>query len=172
MSLEGVAEEVNRHLWPVVQFRSNNWPFRKDVAERMDSLQTQCISIASCIAPKADEDVGEFHRRRAKSAGVAAVASGRWSVKWAKQVCAWHNHNIRNSCGRLWAAGILQVRTSSWLQSTRQMFVPRRSTAVNPFTAAAGRLGTRMRRGGPSRRWEDAIHDAQEYIDNERLTGS
>ena len=103
---------------------------------------------------------------------MAAVASGRWSVKWAKQVCAWHNHNIRNSCGRLWAAGILQVRTSSWLQSTRQMFVPRRSTAVNPFTAAAGRLGTRMRRGGPSRRWEDAIHDAQEYIDNERLTGS
>ena len=171
LSLEGVADEVNRHLWPIVQFRSNNWPFRKELAEKMDSLQCQCISIASCIAPKDGEDVGEYHRRRAKSAGVGANLSGRWSLKWAKQVCAWNDHNLRNSSGQLWATGIMQVRPSSWLRSVRQQFVPRFSVALNPFTAEAGRLATRARRGGPSRRWEDSVRDAQAYIEVERLTG-
>ena len=171
LSLDGVAEEINRHLWPVVQFRSNNWPFRKDVAEKMDSLQSHCIAIASCIGPNQDEDVGEYHRRRAKTAGVAAASAGRWSLKWAKQVVAWHNHNLRNTGGLLWGPDVMQVRPMSWLQSLRQRHVPRRSTAVNPFTVDAGRLGTRARRGGPSRRWEDAIGDARAYIDAERLTG-
>ena len=137
----------------------------------MDSLQTQCIAIAACIAPDNDEEVGEYHRRRAKTAGVAAETSGRWSVKWAKQVCCWHNHNLRNSSGCLWAPGVMQVRPTAWLQSMRQQYVPRTPTTATCFTVDAGRLGTRARRGGPSRRWEDAIRDAQEYVDSARLNG-
>ena len=63
------------------------------------------------------------------------------------------------------------MRPSSWLQSARESFVPRRSHAAYPFTAEAGRLATRARRGGPSRRWEDSITDARTYVDSARLTG-
>ena len=65
----------------------------------------------------------------------------------------------------------MQVRPSSWLREMRARFVPIRSIASNPFTSEAGRLGTRSRRGGPHRRWEDAVGDARYYVEQERLTG-
>lgn len=34
----------------------------------------------------------------------------------------------------------------------------------------AGRLGTRDRRGGPSRRWQDGVFDAQAYAEQHRLS--
>ena len=172
LSLAGVAAEVQRHLWPIIKFRSNNWPFRQDIAQRMDNLQTQCIAIAAKIARESeDEPQEEFYRRRAKTAGVAATQCGRWSLLWAKQVCSWHDHNLRNSSGLLWATNVMQVRPSSWLREMRARFVPIRSTAPSPFTSEAGRLGTRNRRGGPHRRWEDAVGDARCYVEQERLTG-
>ena len=171
LSLDGVAEEVQKHLWPIVRFRSNNRPFRKDVAQRMDHLQTQCIAIAAGIAPELDEPLDEFHRRRSKSAGVAATLRGRWSLMWAKQVCSWHDHNLRNSIGLLWASDVMQVRPASWLREMRAKYVPSQSSSSNPFTADAGRLGTRSRRGGPHRRWEDAVADARMYVEQDRLTG-
>ena len=171
LTLEGVAEEIQRHLWPILKYRSNNWPFRKDIAQRMDGLQTQCIAIAAGISPELDEPVEDFHRRRAKTAGVAATLRGRWSSIWAKQVCNWNDHNQRNSSGMLWGFNIMQVRPSSWLNEMRARFVPTVSSAINPFTIEAGRLGTRRRRGGPHRRWEDSVHDARLYVESERLTG-
>ena len=171
LSLEGVAQEVNRHLWPVVKYRSNNWAFSKKLGEQMDNLQSQCVAIAACIAQKTDEDVTEFHRRRAKSVGVILGKTGRWSLMWARQVCAWNDHNLRNSSGLLGAPGIMQVRPASWLRSLRQQYVPLISSAVNAFTADAGRLGTRTRRGPPVKRWEDGVRDARTYVENERMTG-
>jgi hypothetical protein len=41
---------------------------------------------------------------------------------------------------------------------------------LNPFTENAGRLGTRDRRGGPTRRWRDAVSDAQIYVEQNRST--
>ena len=46
--------------------------------------------------------------------------------------------------------------------------MPTVSAATNPFTEHAGRLGTRCRRGGPGRRWADAVSDVQIYCEHHR----
>jgi hypothetical protein len=170
LSLNGVAVEVQRHVWPVIRYRSNCWPFRIDVAKKTDSLQSTYISIAVAIAQEAGESLEEFHRRRAKSAGVAAASVGRWSISWARQVCDWNNHCERNSSGHLWASALIQVQSESWLRDLRRKYVPAVSAATNAFTELAGRLGTRARRGGPARRWHEAVADAQVYAEQHRLT--
>ena len=48
--------------------------------------------------------------------------------------------------------------------------MPAVSAAANPFTELAGRLGTRARRGGPSRRWHEAVADALIYAEQHRQT--
>ena len=42
LSLNGVAAEVQRHVWPVIRYRSNCWPFRIDVQKRW----TPCNPLA------------------------------------------------------------------------------------------------------------------------------
>ena len=49
--------------------------------------------------------------------------------------------------------------------------MPRLSFASNPFTEHAGRLGTRVKRGQPAKRWEDSIFDARTYVTDERTSG-
>ena len=62
----------------------------------------------------------------------------------------------------------MQVQSESWLRDLRRKYVPAVSAATNPFTEYAGRLGTRCRRGGPARRWADAVSDAQVYCEQHR----
>ena len=170
LTLEGIAAQIDLHLWPIVSFRSNNWPFCKHIADAMDALQTLAISLAAAIPPMDGEPVSEFHRRRAKTAGVAAAARGRWSLRWAKQVMSWDEHVRRNSTGRLWGAAVLELRPDSWLRQQRRRFVPFISRAIHPLSDEAGRLGTRARRGQPAKRWEEGASDAREYVQNERIS--
>ena len=51
------------------------------------------------------------------------------------------------------------------------MFVPLISRAVRPLSEDAGRLGTRVRRGQPAKRWEEGIADAKSCVEYQRISG-
>jgi hypothetical protein len=162
------AEELDRHLLPVISDRSPSWPYYSDIAQRMDSLQTNLIGQLLQVAPEPDEPVSEFHRRRAKIASAIVTGSARWSEVWARQQQRWHEHIVRDTLQTSQAKALFLHQGAEWLRKKRQPFVPKFSISARAFTQEAGRLATRRSAGQPKKRYHEGLVDSAEVHENYR----
>jgi hypothetical protein len=164
-----IADEVNRHLTPVVAYRFPAWPFQKTLASKLDQLQAKIIAAASAIEVLPDEDQTEFRKRRMRVAHALAEVSGKWSLRWASAVVTWDAHIARNTCGLLWAAALRKVRDARYLQDRRRSFLPKFSVRAGGWSELAGRTDTRATRGSVSIRFHDGLLAATERLQEARL---
>ena len=77
------------------RFRWSRWPFSKYYAKQLDSFQSNVLTQILGLVPRHAESGDDFFRRQRCLAGRILDHIGRWSVRWAKDVTAWHSHCLR-----------------------------------------------------------------------------
>ena len=120
-------------------------------ATRLDRVQRQMLRYVLRPQRHPGEDYDCFCRRAAKSVASVQDIFLSWSVRWARSICFWTAHVLRNTGGWSWASRVLDVRSSHELDSLRSL-------------NGTGRPGTRLFGGFGNRRWTDSISHAYAYL--------
>ena len=141
---------LKRAVEPVLRFRWTRWPFRKDHARRLETIQKQMLCIVSGIRPDADEEPAQFVRRRGRAVGELQRQMGSWASTWAFALISWMQHLERPRNASLWSAMLKDLRDPTELDVRRAMY--------------SGRPCTRIIPGFMQRRWFESLQLAREWI--------
>ena len=160
----------DQHLLPVAAYRFSGWPHQKVVSRQLDQLQARLLTLLMPSTMSSGETPAQFVQRRARTARAYIEPHGKWSSVWAKRVLSWQGHLERKGRPHVWAFELLGVRNAYWLQLQRARFAPTTSTARRPWTALAGRTGTRAGRGSVATRWDEGVQNAYEIQHDERIS--
>ena len=95
--------------------------------------------------------------RRGRAAKQITVKHGSWSVEWKKAACSWLAHIKRDP--EVPAGKALEYHNAVWLCEQRAAQIRNRSPLRIPLRAFAGWTDTRVARGTPSARFEEACGD-------------
>ena len=78
------------------------------------------------------------------------LEQGKWSIHWARSVCFWAAHVLRNRADGCWSNRVLAIRSSHELAQRRSL--------------NQGRPRTRNSPGFCCRRWTDGVDPAFKYL--------
>ena len=96
LAVEQRVVELNRHIWPILAYRCSGWPTNKAITDAIDAIQTKMVGLLLRVAPWPDEPIGEFLRRRGKSASALISSTFRWSEGQMTRFVNWFRHCQRN----------------------------------------------------------------------------
>ena len=142
--------QLERNVAPILLFRASRWPFCLTHAKRVDRVQRRMIKIIMALRKRESESVPQFCLRAATSAARTSRECGLWSVRWSRSVVSWSLHVARNHNLAVWAAPLLDIRSSAELSQRRR--------------DNGGRPGTRRDPGFIIKRWVDSVPDALNYL--------
>ena len=126
------------------------WPFRKDHASRLDSIQKQMLTIISGLKLTEGESVEEFMWNRGRNVAAAQKDMGKWSVRWATALLSWDAHLSRERNFHSWASMLKTVMPLAELDDRR--------------IHNHGRPCTRAYPGFIQRRWFESLGIAEHFL--------
>ena len=146
---------LNTCISSIAAFRWSRWPFQKGYAAKLDRVQRKMIGSLLQIRPRPTEAYGDYVLRRQQYCGRQASTYGRWSHCWAKSVCDWNGHVLRNHDQQTWSHSLLHWHDSQWLDNMR----------LNASRSAnESRTGTRATRSKVQRRWSEGVNEAKQVL--------
>ena len=104
--------KMSRVVTPVLSFRWPRWAWTITTARRLDREQRHMLRISYHLRRCSWESPELFSKRLSKHISRVQNEHGKWSVLWAKSICFWAAHVLRNWADSCWANRVLDVRSS------------------------------------------------------------
>jgi len=157
---------IKRSVEPVLRFRWTRWPFRKDHANKLDSMQRKMLCIISGIKPNGVESAEAFIHRRGRSVARLQRSIGSWGNAWAKALLLWDEPLQKIENRHLWPAAVRRFldpgNFDSWPSKLRGLLPPSQLALRRTFNN--GRPSTRNTPGFIQRRWSESLEVATDWL--------
>ena len=137
------------------------WPPTKQLYDAVDVLHRKLILGLLHLQRLGEETEAQFHARRHHIAATHAAKHLKWSDRFLLRAHAWNSHCLRGHVSTP-ASLHLQEGREGKLEKQRLAFILANGTMGDSISIAAGRLGTRFRRGRPPMRYEEGIKRSKE----------
>ena len=148
---------LNRSVRPILTFRNTRWPWTRTLADSQNRTQKRMVAYFIHIQRLPSETLQSWHRRRMRKVAEIARQQGTWGTLHAQRVIDWSEHLQRERNAQSLAANLYSWHDHVWLQNRR----------LDPEVGTgAMRPGTRALPGPVMKRWDEALADAKEFLNN------
>ena len=126
---------LKRATQPIADQHMVRWPYTKTRTKAVDQLQRRMLLMCSFLIPDHAESSIDFATRRRRNARRLQDDMGKWSLRWARQTCKWHEHLLRDP-NHSWASQLLTVKSVEELKHRRWLWNRPRTRKLSGFMNA------------------------------------